>query len=165
MAKPLISFKIEGAAELERALSELPKASAKSTLTSAAKKALAPVKAEAEALSSGVVLKEETGRYAESWKISTRLKRSQLSLKQDATVYCGSTDPKSHLLEFGHMAPDGSRVRPYPVLRPAWDAFKDQVRETFAQELWAALLRTAQRLRKKATKLGEQLNIEIDEDI
>jgi hypothetical protein len=77
--------------------------------------------------------------------------------RNGVTVYAGSTDPKAHLLEFGHLSRDGSFVRPFPVMRPAWDETKEKVLELFKAELWNALVKTARRLRRRAEKLAGKM--------
>ena len=166
MAQALVSFKLSGDKELIAAFEALPKAAAKSTLLAAGKKSLQVTRNEAEgyALTGGADgdLQRITGRYADSWVVGTKLKKSQRNANDGAygvTVYCGSTDRKAHLLEFGHRAVNGGFVKPRPVLRPAWDQTKDQVLEIFRTEIWTQLLKTARRLRKRATKLGGQLGL------
>lgn len=150
--KGMVSVRFEGGKELQTALNRLPKTLSKSVLRNAAKEALIPVLKEAETLSEANV-KRRTGRFISSWLIGTKLKRSQAREARKSgktsgvTVYVGSSDPTAHLKEWGWIHHAAT-----PVLRPAWDAKKEEVLHIFGGLVWKQLAKAAQRLAKKAEK-------------
>lgn len=156
----MFSFKLVGAEQLADNLMQLPLSVQKVTLQKGCIKALAPTLTAAQGLAASVV-KPRTGRYAKSFIVSPRLNKSQagkerklvaagLAEKYLAEVHVGSTDPKAHLLEFGHLDRAGGSVRAFPVMRPAWDQTKDKVLNILSAELWNALAAAARSLRTKA---------------
>lgn len=158
MAKKYFSFQLLGGMELAEALGELPKSVQKPVLRKACIDAFAPTLAAANGLA-GSVVGVVTGRYEKSYTIGTKLTKSQKADERDSpsanyfvTVYCGSTDPVAHLLEFGHLSRSGTHVEAYPVMRPAWDGTKEQVLSLLGASLWKELAAAAQKLNKKAVK-------------
>lgn len=170
MVGKVCNFSVEGAAQLAANLAEMPKFFQRDALKKAAIRALTIVHVEAMNFSVRNV-KRHSGRYEYSWRISTKLTKSQKRKaraaeefnKNAVSVYVGSTDPKAHLLEFGHLAPDGSQVRAFPVLRPAWDMHKDVVFQTFVKELAKLLADGARKLANRAEK--GKLNTKQQKDI
>ena len=146
------SFRLEGARELEKVLEELPKAVAKQVLMKAGKAALKPVLDEARA-NAKTQVKRRTGRFADSFNISTKLTKRQTRLarrygeKMGVDLYVGSTDQKAHLIEFGT-----SSLSARPVLRPAWDAYKQVVLDIFTLKIAEELKTAARRLASKALR-------------
>jgi HK97 gp10 family phage protein len=149
MARSGFSFELHGVKELERALKQLPKATAKTVLRRAASKALQPVAVDAEQRAPRL-----RGELAESVDVTTKLIRTQPgpTSKRGVTVYVGPTAPHGHLVEFGT-----SHSPAQPFLRPAWDGNKDLVLSIFKREIWTELARAAARLAKQAQagKLGK----------
>jgi hypothetical protein len=101
-----VKLKMEGAREMERALAQLPKSTARGVARRAMKKALVPVKAQAEATiqaqSAG------SGRLARSMAITSKLKPRQAAQvraegvrKDQVVMYVGSGAPHAHLIENG----------------------------------------------------------------
>lgn len=146
MAKPLMVGKIEGLKELDRALKQLPKATAKRVLRAALKKAGQPIAADAASRAPRL-----TGRLAESVTVKTTLTKGQRrkSRKEKGAVvmFIGATRPTAHLIEFGTQ-----KMAARPFLRPAWDSGKMQVLATMKKELWKAIQKAAKRLAKKQAK-------------
>ena len=146
------TFKIEGLAELDRALTELPKATARNVL-------LRTLKAEGQAIAdAGEALAPKlTGALAQSYTVGTKLSRRQKRAnKTESTVevYIGPTPhPKSVQTEFGnaHQAPE-------PHLRPAWDANVMSVlagiRTTLAEQIEKARARLARKAERDAAKMN-----------
>src|SRR5262245_35151845 len=109
-------FKLEGLSDLDRALEELPKATARNVLLRTLKEEGQPIADAGEALAPKL-----SGELAQSYQVSTKLSRRQ---KRAATkesmveVYIGPTShPKSVQTEFGNAHQPAQ-----PHLRPAWDA-------------------------------------------
>ena len=174
-----VQFKIDGAKELDNALSQLPKATGKAQIRSALKKAAKPIKIAAEANAPG----GPSGDIARSIIISTKVKARQRSQAaqapaKGAVIFVGSTSPLAHLIEFGTQSHDiaikkksvlsdgntffgveiihpGTGARPF--LRTAWDAHKKEAVIIFGREVWKNLERTAKRFAKQAQagKLGK----------
>ena len=142
MAQPFFRVQLEGYAELERALRELPKAAAKGVLRTAMRKAGQQVVDAASAAAP-----KDTGALAESLALSTRLTKGQRRRRRkkgDVELFLGPTYPSGahgHLVEFGtaHMAKR-------PFLRPAWDGLVDNVLKDFGNAMWAAIEKAARRL-------------------
>jgi len=146
MARSLIQFQIQGLKELERALRELPKATAKSAVRRALKRAGQPVADDA----SGRAPRDK-GRLAESIVVKTTLTKRQRRRREKNAIemFIGSTDRKAHLLEFGT-----EKMGAQPFLRPAWDAGKMQVLASIKTFVWEAIQKAAKRLARKAAKAG-----------
>lgn len=143
-----VVVKFEGGRELERALGELPKATARNVLKRALTKAARPV---LEAMESRAP--RDTGWTAGSIAISGTLNPANRSdLKKEgksfAEVYVGSTRGSAGILqEWGTI---NQPAQPY--MRPAWDATKGGVAETTRREIKVELDKAAARLAKKAAK-------------
>jgi HK97 gp10 family phage protein len=179
----MITAKVHGIEDVDRALSELPKSVASAVLRTALKKAGQPVAELAGAIAGTTT---HTGTFAKSFLVHTvlskrqkRAKKLRGDAKQQATVFVGSTDRKAHLIEFGTaphelIATDakvlasaeavygvaGSHpgTRPRPALRPAWDALQGAVLSTIGQEMWKAIDKARKRLARRAAKLAAQGN-------
>lgn len=141
-----ISAELIGARELEAALEQLPKATAKAVLRRALLKAGEPTEKLARDYAP-----VRSGRLRRSLDVKTTLKKSQQGEKYGAVqAYIGASWPTgahAHLVEFGtaHSAPN-------PFMRPAWDATRHEVLETIKGELWDSILRASKRLALKAEK-------------
>lgn len=152
MASTKELFRIEGLSDLDAALSELPKATARNVLLRTLK-AEGQVIADAEA----ALAPKLTGQLAASPCVSTKLTRRQrkANTKESAVeVYIGPTaHPKSIQTEFGnaHQAAE-------PHLRPAWDGnwrnVLDGVTKTLAEQIEKARARLARKAAREAAKMG-----------
>ncbi len=159
-------FGLTGFAELEKALDELPRALARTTLQRILVRAAQPIAARARAL-----VEEDDGDLKESITVSTKLKDSQKSdgagrnvmtakgwRRQAApvVVYVGPTQPHGSLVEWGtgprhHRNGKFVGVMPArPFLRPAWDAGRHDALASIGRDAWTELAKTAKRLAKKA---------------
>ena len=148
-----MSMKIEGLQDIEKALLQLPRGTAKGVARRALKKELAPVKNTAEAFWPAA---------EEAFKISSRIKRSQCPAVKEArsvtVMHVGSFEPHAHLLEFGtgpRFQENGrftGSVAPQPMLQPAWDMHKRQVLKGLGERLWDEISKTMARRAKKAAK-------------
>ncbi len=94
------TFKVEGFRELERALIELPKATAKASVRRLLKKAAQPI---ADAGRGNAP--EREGNLRESYGVGTRLTRRQRKVSKkesEVEVYVGPNDPAAIQTEFGN---------------------------------------------------------------
>lgn len=161
--------KIDGLAQLDLALSQLSKATARNTLIRAGSWALVPFVAVTRALAPS-----KSDWYRHSWKISTKLNKHQKkgvrsAGKNFAEVYAGTTNPGlGVILEYGTperrwLVKKGKRkekrgtgtgkstgaVRPHPHARPAWEASKKEVLNLVRVALWEEIANSLARSRKR----------------
>lgn len=139
--------KLTGFKELDRALSELPKATARNTLVRALKKAADPVQKAWQ--DKAPVL---TGTLRQSIIVGTRLTKPQArdarrDGKHFAEVHVGTADPAGIPQEFGTFKEPAQ-----PSGRPAWEATKDDALRIFGAELGNEIEKSANRLARKAAK-------------
>jgi HK97 gp10 family phage protein len=144
--------KVEGLRELDKALGELPKATARNVLKRVGIKALAPVASDASALAP-----VDTGNLKRSVAVGTKLTKRQQSIhrravrndKSFAEVFAGvgKSLPQGHLREFG-----GDNAAPAPFMRPAWDKNRMGVLESIKKDLWAEISNAAARLSRKRAR-------------
>jgi HK97 gp10 family phage protein len=140
-------IRVEGLRELQDALMEVSRATAKNIMARSLKQAGEPVRAAAESLAPVA-----TGTLQESIGTGTKLSRRQKSRfrKQSAVeVYIGVTNslPQGHLQEFGTVDHG-----PQPFMRPAWDANKTRVLDSIKELTWAEIAKTAERVAKRKAK-------------
>lgn len=147
------SIRIDGLKELDEALSQLPKATAKNVLRRTGILALAPVIAEAKRL-----VPVRSGDLRDSLKVTTKLSKRQQRANAKAVaqgkatvqLYAGAAAlPHAHLQEFGTQ-----NHAPQPFMRPAWDANKDRVLEIIKTELGGEIEKAAGRLARKTARLA-----------
>ena len=148
-------FKLEGGRELERALGELSKATAKAVVRRVLLDAAEPIRAQAEANApvrssgkktfrlskGGALLERRRGALKMHVGKGTRLSKNQARLnrklgKSEVEVYVGTRDRIGRLVEFGTQG-----TRPQPFLRRAWLAEGGQ---------------------RAVTRIGSGLGVEID---
>lgn len=143
-------LKIDGLAELEKALAELPKATARNTLRRVLKKAAEPVKEAMEARAP-----RETGYTAESIGVSATLnptnRRDQKAEgKAFAEIHIGSRrGSAAHLQEFGTVNQSA-----HPYLRPAWAASGGPALRIITTELAGEIEKARARYARKIAKLA-----------
>lgn len=140
-------FKFEGGRELEKALADLPRATAKNVTRRVLKSAAKPIEKDAEA--NVPVL---SGTLREDVNTGTRLNRRQSAInrkmgKSEVEVHVGVEDPAGVQTEFGNEHQAAT-----PWLRPAWDANKLGALSVIATNLWTEIRKSAQRLARKAAK-------------
>ena len=149
MAKQV--FKIEGLKELDLALSELPKATARNVLLRTLKEQGQPVADAEKALAPRL-----TGKLAMSPSVSTKLTRRQRKAspkESPVEVYIGPTaHPKSQQTEFGN-----AHQAAHPHLRPAWDAnvmrVLEGIKKSLAEQIEKARARLARKAEREAAKM------------
>lgn len=143
-----VVVKIEGLKELDRALGELPKATAKATLRRVLKEAGEPLARSARAKAPV----DEHYLY-ESIDVSTRLNPRQRSLHKEEggkafqEMFVGTNNPAGVQQEFGN-----EHNAAQPFMRPAWDETKQQTLDLISNSLWGEIEKSAERLARKAAK-------------
>lgn len=145
------NLRIEGFRDIERALAQLPRGTAKGIARRAMKKELKPVKETAEAFWPGA---------SEAFHITSALKASQRPAVRESrsvtNMFVGSFEPHAHLIEFG-TGPRYNRagsyrgsVAPEPMLQPAWDMHKRQILAGLGARLWDEITKTIARRARRA---------------
>lgn len=147
-----ITVKIEGLRELEQALGELPKATAKNVLRRTLTEAAKPLVSAAQQMAPDRGGKPPND-LANSITISSRLNKNQKRAtrgneKDFVEMYVGPdvSVPMPHGIfqEYGTV-----HHGPQPFMRPAWDGNKMAVLETIKDELGAQIMKSAARLARK----------------
>ncbi len=141
------TVKVEGLRELDRALGELPKATARAALQRTLKKAAQPVKAAMKAKAPKL-----THDLEESIVDGTKLTRRQARMvkkdgKDFATRHVGSSNPAAIPQEFGTFKESAQ-----PFARPAWAATQDEALDIIKRELGGEIMKSARRLAIKQTR-------------
>ncbi len=173
MAREIV--RIDGLRELDRALSELPRATARNVLRRVLMKRAQPMVDTARQL-----VPVDSGQLRDSIAISTKLgtkagksefaaamraglgKEAALQAMRDARraasgqgsfaeIYVGpGRMPHAHMVEFGT-----SKMAPRPYLRPAWDAHKNGILDGIKDDLWSEIQKAAaRRARRRAKAAG-----------
>lgn len=139
---------LEGFRELDRALGQLPKATAKNVLRRTLNKAAKPIDDDASAAAPFL-----TGGLQRSVITGTRLTRSQRGATRMATsnyyaeIHVGTSLAKGMFQEFGTFKDEAQ-----PWFRPAWEAAKDQALNIIKVELKGEIEKAAKRYAKKLAK-------------
>lgn len=151
----MVSVKTQGFREMDAALSELTKATARNVLRRAGLAALEPV-AE-DAARRAPVDDDGEKQLQKSIVASDKLNRRQKRLnRQPSTVevYAGpagdgaqGAPPSGTQQEFGN-----ERHGPQPFMRPAWDANQTKVLDTVKDELGAEITKATERAQRKALR-------------
>ena len=146
-----VTMKIEGLRELDAALRELSKATAKNTLVRVGKAALEPMAEVARSLAPD---DPETGGndLKSSIVVGTKLTPRQKRLakkepKDFATVYMGTADPAGIQQEFGNV-----NHPPQAFMRPAFAQEAQGTIDRVAKGLKPEIERSAARARARALK-------------
>lgn len=142
--------KIEGLAELQTVLRELPDATAKNVVRRILRKRGEPI---AEAARQRAPY--DQGDLKDSIAVGTRLTKRQRRLHRkidpsDIEVYIGPGSlPQAHLQEFGTQ-----EIPAQPFMRPAWDRNRESVLHNLRVDLWNEIQKAAGRLARKRAKRG-----------
>jgi HK97 gp10 family phage protein len=143
-----VAIKLEGFAELDRALGQLPKATAKNVLRRVLKKAADPVDQAASEAAPFL-----TGGLQRSVISGTRLTRSQQrgsflrTSNYYAEIHVGTSMGRGMFQEFGTF-----KDNPQPWFRPAWESNKDRALNIIKVELGGEIEKAAKRYAKKLAK-------------
>jgi HK97 gp10 family phage protein len=141
-------IKIEGLKELDKALGELPKATARSALKKVLKEGGEPVAQAARQNSPRL-----TGNLYEHTDYGTKLTRRQATEHRQrgdrdfAEGFVGTADPAGMQDEFGN-----AHQAAQPWLRPAWDSTKDRALFIISHRLWVVIDEATARLAKRIAK-------------
>ena len=153
-AMAVMTVKVEGLIELDRALAELPRATQRNVLKRVLIKRAQPIADMAEALAPNLY-----GDLKRSIGVGTKLSPRQASVKRkmfrdeksSVEVFAGAGPvPQSTLVEFGSV----HNVPPEPYMRPAWDATQGAVLDGIAKDLWDEISKAAARLARKTARLS-----------
>ena len=153
-----MTVRIDGLRELDAALGELPKATAKSVLRRVGIKALQPVADRARQLAPD---DPATGGndLRSSITVGTKLSPRQAKLHRKAIrtgeaekhfqeVFAGAGPlPSAHNQEFGNV-----NHGPQPFMRPAWESEKGRVLDIVKSELRGEIDKAAKRVAARAAK-------------
>ena len=163
-----VKMALVGLEDTIAALNALPPRLVTGTLDRVLKQVAEPIRLDAESK-----VRRKTGRTAEKIKIAKTVSRRQRGSEpvRDGpwvrVLYIGATPGRvAHLLEFGtherrthgggkrRPVRDASRgaARPFPFMRPAWDAGKDNALAEFGRLLGIEVERTAARYAKRLAK-------------
>ncbi len=146
MAK--VTVKILGLKELDKALGELPKATAKAALR---RVLIEGGELIASAARRGAPVDEHY--LYESIDVSTKLSSRQRSLHRSEggqafqEMFVGTNNAAGVQQEFGN-----ERHPPQPFMRPAWDSTKDTALERITLLLWTEIEKSATRVASKAAR-------------
>jgi HK97 gp10 family phage protein len=159
-----VKFKIEGAGDIERALADLARGTAKGAARRAMKKTLQPVAQMAEGLSGGKFKVAVTSKLSQRQAKGARADRgrSKLVMYVGPVQQDGSHAPHAHLVEFGtaprfHVS-SGKAVGAMPAqpfLRPAWDASTELMLATLRRAMKVEIEKTVERAKRKAARAGK----------
>lgn len=142
-----VKLKIDGLKELDEALGQLPKATARAVLRKVLKEAGQPL-----AQTMRAKAPREEGNLIESIDVGTKLTKRQAALhrkeggpKDFAEAFVGPNDPAGVQQEFGNH-----RHPPKPFARPAWDSQQSNVLFIISNRLGVVIEEAAKRLAKRA---------------
>lgn len=143
-----IKVKVTGLREVEKALANLPKATAKNVVRRVLKTRAQPI---AEAARNLAPVDE--GDLQKSITVGTKLSKAQRGKHRKRTpgtveMFIGAgPNPQAHLQEFGTKD-----MPPQPFMRPAWDGGKETLLAGIKDDLWTEIEKAVGRLAKKAAK-------------
>lgn len=145
-----VTMRILGLSEMDAALGELSKATAKNVLRRVGKKALQPMADRANQLAPDDP--DTPGGLHESYVVGTKLNSRQTSLakkepKDFVTVYMGTDDPAGVMQEFGTVTNP-----PQPHVRPAFNDEAEATIHRFADGMKPEIDKSVARARAKALK-------------
>lgn len=155
-----VGFKFEGGKDLERALGELKRGTAKGVSRRVLKKVLKPVAEAAEAspftiaVTSALTARQRRGAWQD-------FRPSVVAMYVGPVDDDGQGEPHAHLLEFGTMPRYHRKSGKYvgavmadPFMRPAWDANSGDMLERLGVELWQEIEKSVKRAAAKAANAG-----------
>lgn len=156
-----VSFRLEGAKELDQVLQSLKATTARGVTRRALTRALEPVAAAARGMAP-----KDTGKLAENIGVSSRLTKAQArqargtTSRDTQTLYVGPEWASAHLVEFGtgpryHKSGKFVGVMPpQPFMRPAWDHNRHAVLDRLTDEIRSEIDKTLARVARRAAKGG-----------
>jgi hypothetical protein len=144
VAKP--TFKIEGLADLSKALGQLPKATGRNVLVRVGKRRMQVI---ADDMKDRVP--ERSGDLSDSIIVTTRRPKggSREPRKSPVEIFAGpGRSPAATQQEFGN-----ENHAPQPYVRPSWDEGADGLLEGIGDDLGDEIAKAAERLAKKQARL------------
>lgn len=145
-------FKIDGLAELDEALTELPKATARNVLLRTLKEQGKPIRDDGERNAP-----KDKGGLKQSYTVGTKLSRRQKSQNKKESmveVYIGpGPHAKGVQTEFGN-----AHQAAHPHLRPAFDSNVQRVLDGIKKELSDQIEKARVRLARKSARILAQIN-------
>ena len=151
----MLTVRIEGFQEIERALERLEKrATRKAVGRRVLKKAGQPLADDMNRLAPDDPSTD--GGLNQSYAVSTRLNESQRRAarregRDDVFMYVGTNDPAGMQQEFGNV-----NHGPQAHVRPAWDAGKDRTLQIIVQEFEGEIEKAVDRQARRAARLASQ---------
>lgn len=151
-----MTMRVDGLRELDAALGQFTKATAKGVLRRVGRDALEPMADAARSLAPDDPETPDPDLES-SITIGTRLNKRQASMaKRDegkafVTVYMGTNDPAGVQQEFGN-----ENHGPQPFMRPAWDEKKLEALGIIKSTLGDEITKTAKRVAARAAKKAAQ---------
>lgn len=148
MAHEIFTVRIEGLAETQAALRQLPDATAKTVMRRILTTRAKPIAAAAEARAP-----VRRGKLKKSVRVGARLSRRQRAQHRkadpsDVEVFVGPGPlPHAHLQEFGSR-----RHGAQQYLTPAWEQNVNALLANIREDLWSEIARAADRLAAKARR-------------
>jgi len=154
-----VRLKVSGFRDMEKALAQLPRGTAKGVVRRVQKKTLAPVADAADAFSPHF-------QIAVTSRLSPRQRAQARSdfAGRVVTTYVGpvaqdgSHAPHAHLVEFGtgprfHKSGKYTgEMPPDPFMRPAWDMHKGSLLAKLGEHMWTEIEKTIKRRAAKAAR-------------
>ena len=140
--------RVEGLRELQDALQELPKLTAKNVMKRVLTKRAQPIADDAESR-----VRVKSGKLKISVGVGTKLSRRQRGMHQKAAqdeveVFVGpGALQQATTEEFGTY-----KQAAHPYMRPAWDAHKGKLLEGIREDLQQEIIKAAARIARKAAK-------------
>lgn len=146
-----VSFKISGGKEAERALMEMPKATAKNAGRRALRAGAAPILEDFQRRAPRL-----TGQLVDTAGISTKLTRRQRSKhkrqmsRDHVEMFVGAgPNPQAVQQEFGNESHAAQ-----PSLIPAFENNKRKSIDIIGRSIWVEIEKAAKRIRRKMAKQG-----------
>lgn len=143
------SFRVDGLRDVDRALSELPKATARGVTRRVLIKAAEPV--ERAAVNNAP---EFTGALKKDIETGAKLTKAQARTakrlgKSEVEVHIGVVDPAGVQTEFGN-----AHQAAKPWFRPAWDGTQNEALDIIKDEYAGEIEKTRGRLARRAARRG-----------
>lgn len=176
-----VTVTVSGLIELDKALGELPKATARNVLVRTLNKAAQPIVDEAKRL-----VPVQTGALRDSITVSSRVKNKTGNAEYAAAMRAGlgqqaarqaliaarrankgqgsfaqtfvgpARGGKWGVIRYAHMVEFGSsKMSPQPYMRPAWDGTKDQALNLIKGELANEIIKAARRVGRSKKQSAE----------
>jgi HK97 gp10 family phage protein len=140
------AFRVDGLRDLDQALMQLSKATAKNVVDRTLMKAAEPLEKTAQQLAP-----KRTGKLADSLTVGRRLSNRQRARHRrgsEVEVFVGADAlPHAHLQEFGTIDMPAS-----PFMRPAWEQHKHEILGSISELLGHEIDLAAMRAARKAAR-------------